>query len=147
MLDRSRVTKIAAATIAGLCLLVGAVSPSAAATGRVAINISKAGLVIGGTSGQGALRLHGHNYHLSISGVSAGTIGIAQASLQGTASNLRSAADIAGTYSAVAAGIAIADGEMTTQLQNSKGVVLVLRGRQVGLDLSLSLSGMTITVP
>jgi len=147
MLDRNRVTKIAAVMTAGLCLAVSAVSPAAAATGRVAINISKAGIVIGGTSGQGTLHLHGHNYHLSISGVSAGTIGIAQASLQGTAANLHSAADITGTYSAVAAGIAVAGGEMSTQLQNSKGVVLNLRGRQVGFDLSLSLSGMTITAP
>jgi hypothetical protein len=146
MLDRCRMNKLAAAVTTGLCLLIGAVSPSAAATGRVALNVSKAGIFIGGSSGQGVLHFRGHNYHLSVSGVSAGTIGYAQAILQGPAFNLRRATDITGTYSAVSAGIAVANGPMTTQLQNGNGVVLNLQGRQVGLDLSLALSGINITV-
>jgi hypothetical protein len=59
---------------------------------------------------------------------------------------LRAASDIVGTYSAVGAGIAIAGGRKTARLQNSKGVVLELRGRQVGLELSIDLSGMTVAL-
>ena len=66
--------------------------------------------------------------------------------LVGTASNLRTAADIAGTYSAVSAGIAVAGGAKAATLQNSNGVVLQLQGRQVGFEASLSLSGLTISL-
>ena len=54
--------------------------------------------------------------------------------------NLRTAADIAGTYSAVSAGLAVAGGE-TAQLHNSRGVVLRLRGQQLGFELSQSERG------
>jgi hypothetical protein len=83
---------------------------------------------------------------LSVGGVSAGTIGAAGADLAGTASNLRTAADIAGTYSAASAGIAVAGGAKVVTLQNSNGVVLQLRGKQVGFEASLSLSGLTISL-
>jgi len=66
--------------------------------------------------------------------------------LVGTASNLRTAADIAGTYSALSAGIAVAGGAKVATLQNSNGVVLQLRGRQVGFSASLSVSRLTISL-
>ena len=88
----------------------------------------------------------GKSYRLSIGGVSAGTIGVAGADLVGAVSNLRTAADIAGTYSAVSAGIAVAGGAKAATLQNANGVVLQLRGRQVGFEASLSLSGLTISL-
>jgi hypothetical protein len=51
-----------------------------------------------------------------------------------------------GTYSAVSAGVAVAGGRKAATLQNAKGVVLRLQGRQVGFEASLSLSGMTISM-
>jgi hypothetical protein len=92
------------------------------------------------------LTFRGHHYRLSIGGVSAGTIGVAGADLVGTASNLRTAADIAGSYSALSAGVAVAGGAKAVTLQNSNGVVLTLHGRQVGFEASLSLSGLTISL-
>jgi hypothetical protein len=44
------------------------------------------------------------------------------------------------------AGVAVAGGGKAATLQNSKGVVLRLQGRQVGFEASLSLSGMTISM-
>ena len=76
----------------------------------------------------------GKSYRLSIGGVSAGTIGVAGADLVGAVSNLRTAADIAGTYSAVSAGVAVAGGAKAATLQNSNGVVLQLQGKQVGFE-------------
>jgi hypothetical protein len=101
---------------------------------------------VGVGGGSGILHFKGKNYRLSIGGVSAGTIGAAGADLVGTASNLRTAADIAGTYSAVSAGVAVAGGAKAATLRNSNGVVLQLQGRQVGFEASLSLSGMTISL-
>jgi hypothetical protein len=147
MIELSQLKKLAAAFAAGLCLLLGAASPSAAGTGSVSLNITKAGIFFGVGDGHGVLRYRGHSYRFSINGVSAGTLGVAQASLQGTAYNLRRASDIVGSYSAASAGISFAGGEMSTKLQNANGVLLDLRGRQVGFDLTLGLSGMTITTP
>jgi hypothetical protein len=121
-------------------------SQSYADTGSVRLKITKVGFIVGGGGGSGTLHFKGKNYRLRIGGVSAGTIGVAGADLVGTASNLRTAADIAGTYSAVSAGVAVAGGAKAATLQNSNGVILQLQGRQVGFEASLSLGGMTISL-
>ena len=127
-------------------MLTGAVSQSDADTGSVRLKITKVGFIVGVGGGSGTLNFKGKSYRLSIGGVSAGTIGAAGADLVGTASNLRTAADIAGTYSAISAGVAVAAGAKAVTLQNSNGVVLQLHGRQVGFEASLSLSGLTISL-
>ena len=63
--------------------------------------ITKVGFIVGVGGGSGTLTFKGKHYRLSIGGVSAGTIGVAGMDLVGTASNLRTAADIVGTYSAL----------------------------------------------
>jgi len=134
------------AVIVAAILLTGTLSRSYAETGSVRIKITNVGFIVGVGGGSGTLTFHGRHYRLKISGVSAGTVGIAGADLVGTATNLRTAADIAGTYSALAAGIAVAGGAKAVTLQNANGVVLTLRGRQVGFQVSLSLSGLTISL-
>jgi hypothetical protein len=146
MLSLIRTTKICAAFVVTAVILTGVPSQSYADTGSVRLKITKVGFIVGVGGGSGILHFKGKNYRLSIGGVSAGTIGAAGADLVGTASNLRTAADIAGTYSAVSAGIAVAGGAKAATLRNSNGVVLQLQGRQVGFEASLSLSGMTISL-
>jgi hypothetical protein len=127
-------------------LVAGSATSSYAETGSVRIQFTKAGFIVGLSGGTGTLVFRGRSYPLRIGGVSVGTFGATQADLVGRARNLRAASDIVGTYSAVGAGIAIAGGRKTARLQNSKGVVLELRGRQVGLELSIDLSGMTVAL-
>lgn len=128
-------------------MLTGTILPAYAETGTVQVNVAKAGFIVGVGGGSGTLRFKGKTYRLRVDGISAGTIGVARAVLVGTASNLRVAEDIVGTYSAVSAGIAVAGGGKSARLQNSKGVILELHGRQVGFDLSLNLSGVSVTQP
>jgi hypothetical protein len=146
MLGLLRATKFCAVITVASIMLIGAVSQSYADTGSVRLNIKKVGFIVGVGGGSGTLNFKGKSYRLSIGGVSAGTIGVAGADLVGTASNLRTAADIAGTYSAISAGVAVAAGAKAVTLQNSNGVVLQLHGRQVGFEASLSLSGLTISL-
>jgi hypothetical protein len=127
-------------------LLGLSVSQSYADNGSVRLRVTKVGFIVGIGGGSGVLTFKGKHYRLSIGGVSAGTIGAAGADLVGTASNLRTAADIVGTYSAVSGGVAIAGGAKAATLQNSNGVVLQLHGRQVGFEASLSLGGLTISM-
>jgi hypothetical protein len=110
------------------------------------MKITKVGFIVGVGGGSGTLTFKGKQYRLSIGGVSAGTIGVAGMDLVGTATNLRTAADIAGSYSAASAGLAVAGGAKVATLQNSNGVVLQLQGRQVGFEASLAVSGLTISL-
>lgn len=146
MLGLIRATKFCAAIIVAVIMLTGAPSQSYAENGSVRLKITKVGFIVGVGGGSGTLTFKGKHYRLSIGGISAGTIGVAGADLVGTASNLRTAADIVGSYSAVSAGIAVAGGGKVVTLQNSNGVVLQLQGRQVGFEASLSLSGLTISM-
>ena len=86
----------------------------------------------------GNLTFKGKNYRLSVGGVSAGTIGQVL-TWHRIPSSQRG--DIAELISA-----AVAGGAKVVTLQNSNGVVLQLRGRQVGFEASLSLSGLTISM-
>jgi hypothetical protein len=115
-------------------------------TGTVSFNLFKVGLIVGVGGGDGTLTYNGVNYPLSVGGVSIGTIGIAGMKLVGRVSNLRSVADIAGTYGAASASLAIVGGAKVAKLQNEHGVILEVQGAQVGLEASLNLGGMTIAL-
>ena len=145
MLDLSRVTKLSSAFVVAAVVLIGAPALSYAENGSVRMKISKVGFIVGVGGGSGTLTFKGKHYRLDIGGVSAGTIGVASMDLVGTATNLTTAADIAGSYSAASAGLAVAGGTKVATLQNAKGVVLQLQGRQVGFEASLAVSGMTIS--
>lgn len=141
-----RAMKFAVAVMALATLLLGASTPSRAQTGIVHVKIVKIGFIVGLGGGHGTLTYHGHVYRLKVSGVHIGTIGIASAHLAGTASNLRSPYDIAGTYGAAAAEIAVVGGGKVARLQNEKGVVLELHGVQMGIEATLGLGGMTVAL-
>jgi hypothetical protein len=149
MLGFFRTMKFGAAILAGALMMVAASTESRAqtgTTGTVRIQIVKAGFIVGVGGGKGTLTFNGKSYPLSIGGVSVGTIGVATVNLEGTARNLRTAADIAGTYGAASASVAIVGGAKVATLKNEKGVVLEVHGVQLGLEASLSLSGMTIAL-
>ncbi|HKN28218.1 MAG TPA: hypothetical protein VJY34_10160 [Roseiarcus sp.] len=134
--------------ISGAGLAAGAfVSPAEAATGSVAFHIASAGFIFGVTGGNGTLSFEGRQYPLSIGGISAGAlIGASATDLIGTASHLHSPGDIVGIYSAIGAGLSVAGGRQVAQLTNARGVVLRLRGRQIGFSFSIDLSGMSISM-
>jgi hypothetical protein len=147
MLELVRRTRIGCAALLAAGLMMAAPSPSQAAVGSVRIHLTKAGFIFGASGGGGVLLFRGRAYPLSIGGISVGTIGVAGAELWGRAYHLRRAADIRGTYTAVAGSVAIGVGAKEVRLQNVNGVVLVLHGPQAGLEVSASLSGMGISVP
>jgi len=123
------------------------VAPAEAATGRVSLHIASAGFIFGVTGGSGTFTFQGRQFPLRIGGISAGAlIGVSATDLVGTAFNVHSPGDIAGIYSAIGAGLAIAGGRSNAQLSNANGVVLRLHGRQVGFSFSIDLSGMSISL-
>jgi hypothetical protein len=66
--------------------------------------------------------------------------------LAGTAENLRTAEDIVGAYTQGSAALAVVGGGRVAELRNANGVVIKVSGPAIGLEASLSLSGMTISM-
>jgi hypothetical protein len=118
-----------------------------AETARVNFTLYKAGFIVGVSGGKGTVTFHGHRYPIRIGGVSLGaTIGASKAQMVGTASNVHNISDIAGVYTAASAGLSVAGGGKVAQLQNSKGVVMHVQGRQIGFSFSIDLSGMEVSL-
>jgi hypothetical protein len=120
---------------------------SAAPDGTIAFTLYKAGFIVGGSGGNGQLMFKGKQYPVNIGGVSLGaTIGASKAELIGEVYNLKNPSDIEGTYTAGQAGVAVAGGVKVFELKNSKGVELKVKGKQIGLELALDLSGMEVSL-
>ncbi|HEY2135807.1 MAG TPA: hypothetical protein VGH49_07950 [Xanthobacteraceae bacterium] len=138
-----RAALIALTAIAALAL------PSAARadSGTISFSVLKAGWVIGGSAGSGTLFFHGRRYPVSIGGLSAGFVfGASQTSFHGTVRNIQSPYDVTGVYGAAGGGAAIIAGAQVIVLRNEKGAELALSGRQIGLQVNLDLSGLSISV-
>jgi lipid-binding SYLF domain-containing protein len=142
---RSFLKTAATMVLAGSALLSGGLA--AAADGTLELTLYKAGFIVGGSGGSGKLVFQGKTYPLSIGGVSLGaTIGASKAELIGEVMNLKNVSDIEGIYTAGQAGAAAAGGEKVAHLKNSKGVELKVKGKQIGLEFALDLSGMQLSL-
>ena len=137
--------KLSAAIVAAVIMLVGAVD-CYAETGTLHLTVVKAGFIVSTGSGTGTLDYQGRTYRLSVTSFGFGTIGVSGGELVGTAYNLRTAADIAGTYKAAAAGLTVGAGGQVARFQNANGVIVELIVAQLGLAVSLGSTGMTIAL-
>ena len=116
-------------------------------SGNIRFSVIKGGWFIGGSGGNGTLTFQGRTYALSIGGIDAGLVfGASQTYLSGTVSNIRRPSDVAGVYAAAGAGAVAGTGVRAIILQNEKGAILRLSGRQTGLMLNADLSGLAISI-
>ena len=145
-MEKRGIRVIQAAVLASLLSLT-AVTSSQAETGAVRVVFTKGGFIVGVGGGRGVLTFRGHHYPFRVSGMSLGaTIGASTTDFVGRALNMRSPGDIAGNYSAIGAGGALAAGAGGVQLQNEKGVILQLHGVKVGVELSAAVGGVQIAL-
>jgi hypothetical protein len=146
--DRVRTVRtLICAAVLGLVATASLSTASQAETGSIRVVFTKAGFIVGVGGGEGVLTFRGRNYPFRVSGMSLGaTIGASTTKLVGRALNMRAPGDLAGTYSAIGAGGALAGGAGGAQLQNAKGVILQLRGVKVGVEMSVSVGGVEITM-
>ena len=138
-----------AALIALTAAVAGAAVPSAtfADGGTISFRVLKGGWIIGASGGSGTLYFHGRPYPISIGGLSAGFVfGGSETFFRGTVTNIRGPYDVSGVYGAVGAGAALGAGGQAIVLRNEKGATLTLTGMQVGLQINVDLSGLSITV-
>jgi hypothetical protein len=122
-------------------------TPSQADTGTLRVVFGKAGLVAAVGSGEGILTFHGKHYAFLVVGGSIGaTLAASTSVLRGTALNINTPNDLAGTYSGAGGGAAAAVGVSGVRLRNEKGVVLELRGAKLGVEVSANLALIAITM-
>jgi hypothetical protein len=130
---RSFISTAATLIVAAGTMLFASLA-AAAPDGTIDLTLYKAGFIVGGSGGSGTLKFKGKQYPVEIGGVSLGaTIGASKAELIGEVYNLKSPGDIEGTYAAVQAGVAVVGGGK-------------VKGKEVGLELALDLSGMGVSL-
>ena len=132
--------------IAAATIVLGAYGGSLAQTGTVHLNVVNGGFIVSTGSGTGTLDYQGRTYQLRVSTTSFGTLGAAGGAFVGSAYNMRTAADIAGTYRSVGVGLTVGGGAGVARFQNTNGVTLDLVGVQAGLEVSLGSTEMTIAL-
>ena len=140
----------ARSTLLALAVALVGLTPattSSAQDATIEMDVFKVGFIVGGSGGRGILYYKGKGYRLNVGGISLGaTIGASKAELVGEVYNLSKPEDIAGTYTAVSGSAVLGGGASAADLQNVKGVRLHVRGRSIGLELSLNLSGLQINL-
>lgn len=99
---------------------------------------------VGYSWGSGVLTYQGKEYPFSISGLSAGDIGISTAELSGEVSNLKNLADFNGNYTSFGAGITVAGGGSGMTMRNQNGVVMNVVATTRGLTFKLGVDGMKV---
>ena len=119
--------------------LASAGTTADAATGRVHITLLRAKP----TEGVGSLFFRARRYRLHVSGINATAPTAGKIEFEGSASNMHNAGDIVAIYRASAAGTAILSASRTARLENARGVVLELKGTNLGAS-DLDLAGMAI---
>ena len=125
----------------------GLATAAYADVGSIRFNVVKAGFVIGGSAGSGAMIYHGRIDPLIIGGVSyCFTFGGSLTDFVGTVSNIRTPSDVNGIYVAGGAGAAVGVGGGAIVLANQNGAVLTLSGFQSGLIVAADLNGLVITL-
>src|SRR5580698_5754372 len=146
--NRDRIVRtLVCGAVLGLMAVASASTPSQAEAGSVRVVFTKAGFIVGIGGCRGILTFRGHHYPFTVSGASFGaTIGASTTQLVGRALNMHAPSDLAGSYSAIGAGAAVAGGAGGVQLQNARGVILQLRGVKVGVELSAAVGGVTVTM-
>jgi hypothetical protein len=138
---------IRAALVAFALIVVSLATVAYADVGSIRFNVLKAGFVIGGSAGRGAMNYQGRIYPLIIGGVSYGfTFGGSLTDFVGTVSNIRTPYDVNGIYVAGGAGAAVGVGGGAIVLVNQSGAVLTLSGLQSGLIVAADLNGLVISV-
>jgi hypothetical protein len=135
-----RFLKFVAVLVALITLLMStSILVLAEEEGRIQITFSKPD-----GSGSGYLFYQGQKYSLGVSGAKIGRMRATSIDLIGTASNLRSAGDVLGTYNASDPKAALVRPAAMVLLQNAKGVVLEIRAVNLDRRSTLDLSGMAL---
>ena len=101
---------------------------------------------IGFSWGSGTLIFQGKRYPLKISGFSLASVGVTDYTAAGNVTGLRTAQDINGVFTSVAAGATLGGGGNIAAMKNQNGVVIQMTSTTAGLSLTLAAEGVKISI-
>jgi hypothetical protein len=132
----------------GLGLLLCQPVASSAQTPDAVIELSGGAVAagIGFSWGSGTLIFQGKRYKLKVSGLSLASVGADEYTETGSVTGLKTAQDINGVYTAVAAGATLAGGGNVAAMENQNGVTIHMTATTEGLDLTLAAEGLRISL-
>jgi hypothetical protein len=138
-----RTSLIAMLALAGAAFATAAYADE----GSIHFSVIKAGFIVGGSAGSGALNFQGRSYPLGIGGLSYGfTFGASETRFRGMVTHIRRPSDVNGVYAAGNVGAAVGRGAQAIVLTNQNGAVLTLSGSSVGAIVSADLNGLVLTL-
>jgi hypothetical protein len=114
--------------------------------GEITIAAKQVAAGVGYSWGDGVMKFQGKEYRFTVKGLNVAAVGFAKINAVGDVYNLKTAADLAGKYAAVSAGLSLAKGVAGLTMRNTKGVVINLRSAQQGVQLNLGVDGFTINM-
>ena len=135
--------------VIGLALLFGASALGAEKqrpSGKITIDQTQFGFIIGGSTGGGILHFKGKRYPFKLGGLSVGTVGVSKVGAAGEVYNLANISQFPGTYVQAQASFAVGGGVGGLVLKNEHGVVLSLHSTLQGVSLTLGVEGLKITM-
>jgi hypothetical protein len=112
--------------------------------GFVTIELKHLAAGVGLEWGNGVLTYKGKKYTFKVKGVQIGAVGLSKLTARGDVYNLFSIAEFPGEYAAVGAGAAIIKGKEGQEYANAKGVHIVFKGTEKGLNLAIGPEGFTV---
>ena len=101
---------------------------------------------IGFSWGKGVLTYQGKEYPFKVQGLSVVDIGISKATSAGKVFNLKKLEDFNGNYTAASAEGTVAGGAGVLKMKNQNGVEIELVSTTAGVNLKLSLEGVSLTL-
>jgi len=99
---------------------------------------------VGFTDAKGTVHYGGKSYPVQVEGVGVAQVGVSTFTATGEVSNLKQLQDINGNYTAASAGATLAGGGTETSMTNQNGVVIKMHSTNAGIDLRLSLDGVSV---
>ena len=108
------------------------------------IEVSGNTVGVGFTEAKGTLNYHGKSYPVQMNGMSLAQVGATNLTASGEVYHVTRLQDVVGNYTAASAGAALADGGTETTMKNQNGVVIKLHTTSKGVDLRLSVDGVSL---
>ena len=129
-----------------LCLSGLAIAQEKKVDATLTMSEGQVALGIGYSWGKGVLTYQGKEYPFKVKGISVVDIGITKATSSGKVYNLKKIEDFNGNYTAASAEGTLAGGAGALTMKNQNGVVIDLVSTTAGVNLKLSVEGVSLTL-